>query len=371
MKRKGKIALFVILGVFIILAGVTVGLRFSKLPGPGGQWFVNKRFGELKKKPPLLDPQGGEDVADAEKRKTPKRFALFGRTGPGISGQNPFGAQVETVFPVNTNPVTHERLEDYIKVNGDVVAETTVYVYPDISGKVTSIKVSVGDSVRKDQVVAMIDPSKPGSKYVKSPVKAPIGGTVTGIPVMLGATVSSTVPIVELGSLNRLHVETSIPERFVGKISIGRKAELFFDAYPGKIFSAKVVEMNPALDPVSRSLEIKLEFSDPGRLVKAGMFAEIKLTTEVREKVLAVPSNSVINRGGRQVVFVLGEDSKAVECEVLTGLTVDGMTEIIDGLSAGERVVTMGQTLIEDGVKVRVVNAEGEADKSGSEGGSK
>ena len=371
MKRKGKIALFVILGMVIILAGGIVGLRFLKLPEFGGGLFVKQQFDELEKKPALPDSQGGEEAAGAEKRKTPKGFALFGRTGPSISGQNPFGAQVETVFPVKTYSVTYKRLEDYIKVNGDVVAETKVYVYPDISGKVTSIKVNVGDSVEKGQVVAMVDPSKPGSKYVESPVKAPISGTVTGIPVMLGATVSSTVPIVELGRLNRLHVETSIPERFVGKISIGRRAALSFDAYPGKTFNAKVVEMSPALDPVSRSLMIKLEFSDPERLVKAGMFAEIKLTTEVREKVLTVPSGSVINRSGREVVFILGEDSKAMEREVVTGLTVDGVTEIIKGLAAGEHIVTMGQTLLEDGVKVRVVNAGVGSDKNGSEGGVK
>lgn len=331
MKRKGKIALFAILGVVIILIGAGVGLRLSGFPGTGG-------------------------------RPTGKTSGM---------GQSSFGAREETVTPVNVTTASFSMLEDYIKVNGDVVAETRVYVYPDISGKVTSIMVSVGESMIKDQVVAMIDPSKPGSKYVESPVKAPIAGTVTGIPVMLGATVSSSTPIIELGSLNRLQIETSIPERFVGKIVVGRKAELSFDAYPGKTFNAKVVEMSPALDPVSRSLEIKLEFSDPGRLVKAGMFAKINLTTEVREKVLTVPSDSVISRSGREVVFVLGKNSKAMEREVVTGLTVDGVTEIIKGLSVGESIVTMGQTLLEDGAKVRVVNAEGDPDKSDNEGGGK
>ncbi|MBN2324008.1 MAG: efflux RND transporter periplasmic adaptor subunit [Spirochaetes bacterium] len=348
MKKKGKVALFIILGILVIIAVFGIVLRFAG---------VEPQRGMPKKSVP--SPAQGETAALARTRRL---------TG-GRSGLGPSGARDQAVFPVNVSPAVYRRLENYIKLNGDVAAETTIYVYPDISGKVTDITVRVGEAVKEGQTVAVVDPSKPGSRYAKSPVTASISGIVTAIPVMHGAAVSSSVPIVELGSLERLRVETFVPERFVGKIKVGRSALLSFDAYPGLTFQARVAEMSPALDPVSRSMEIKLEFDDPKRQVKAGMFAEIRLVTEVRSNALTVPADSVINRGGRQVVFVL-EGSNATEREVVSGISVDGMTEIVSGLSVDEMVVIRGQTLLDDGAKVRVVEGgKSSTDGTGQGGG--
>jgi membrane fusion protein (multidrug efflux system) len=362
MKKKGKIALFVILGILVVLAGGGLGLRIAGIKPPGS--LLRGMPGQ--KSPSPAQSEAGS-AADAQKKTPPRVNSAPGR--PTTAGPGSFGNREQAVFPVNVGPAGYRRLEDYIKLNGDVAAETTVYVYPDISGKVTDIKVRVGEQVKEGQTVAVVDPSKPGSRYAESPVTASISGIVTSIAVMRGAAVSTSVPIVELGSLERLRVETSVPERFVGKIKVGRSALLSFDAYPGEIFQARVAEMSPALDPVSRSMDITLEFNDPKRQVKAGMFAEIRLVTEVRSNALTVPADSVINRGGRQVVFVL-EGSNATEREVVTGISVDGMTEIVSGLSVDEMVVIRGQTLLDDGAKVRVVEGErSSADSAGTGGG--
>jgi multidrug efflux pump subunit AcrA (membrane-fusion protein) len=298
--------------------------------------------------------------------------------GPGSTGAavpNPLHPQKQTVYSVTTTEVREQRMENYIKINGDVVAETSVSVYPDIEGKVSRIMVRVGDYVRKDQAVAMVDPSKPGSSYKESPVKATITGTVTDVVADLGQNVSTSVPVVELGSLDTLQVEARVPERFIGSVAVGKRAVLTFEPYPGEQFNARVVEVSPALSASSRTLHVTLEFDDPKNLIKVGMFAGIRLVTEVHEKALAVPSDSIVTRDGERVVFVLdtgdSEENPTVSARsVQTGMSADEMTEIIEGVAPGDIVVTAGQTLLKNGAQVTVVENSDETAAPG-EGGSR
>lgn len=297
------------------------------------------------------------------------------RTGSaGAPGPNSVQQQKQSAFSVSTTEVRERRLEEYIKINGDVKAATSVSVYPEVAGTVSRITVRVGDYVVKDQTVAMVDPSRPGSVYKESPVSATITGTVTEVHVDPGQKISTSVPLVELGNLETLQVEARVPERFVGTVGVGTRAELTFEPYPGARFNARVVEVSPVLSASSRTLRVTLEFEDPKNLVKAGMLAGIRLTTRVREKALAVPSNSIVSRNGESVVFVLDPESPAegirtvAARNVRAGVTVDGMTEILQGLTAGEVVVTAGQTLLEDGAQVTVV-VTGAGMQPGGKGG--
>ncbi|MFW6181691.1 MAG: efflux RND transporter periplasmic adaptor subunit, partial [Spirochaetota bacterium] len=196
-----------------------------------------------------------------------------GQEPAGTAGRNP-GRQ-QSVSSVTVTEVREQRMEGYLQLDGDVAPETSVLVYPDIAGKVSRIMVRAGDYARKGQTLALVDPSRPGRIYKESPVQAPIAGTVTDVLADTGQNVSTGVPLVELGSLDTLQVETRVPERFIGSVAVGTRAELTFEPYPGKRFPARVVEMSPVLSPASRTLRVKLAFEDSGGLVKAGMFAEI------------------------------------------------------------------------------------------------
>lgn len=344
MKKKRR--LFVIPVVLVLIGGAMLVLQF----GCG------------------LRPGSGEN---------PPGRGSQGRAGPGGF---PSSAQEETVFPVRVATAEQGRMESYIKINGDVVAGTRVQVYPDIAGKVSGVPVGIGDYVRKGETVVLVDPSTPGGKYVESPVESTISGTVMDIFVQKGQSVTQGVPVAEIGNLRNLEVETRVPERFASSVRIGGKAELSFESFPEEPFKARVVEISPALDAMSRTLKVTLGFEDPKRIVKAGMFAEVRLVTGVRNDALHVPSGCVVSRGGSEVVFVVDETgwpaaketaagdqrsdsapeagdghSKAVQRAVKTGMSVDGRVEILEGLERGETVVVQGQTLLEDGVQVRVL----------------
>ena len=98
------------------------------------------------------------------------------------------------------------QITDLLEVNGDVIPDSSVDLYADNSGKLSRLYVELGDYVRKGQIIAEVDPSKPGMSYTANPVKAAISGTVTSLPMDIGATVSTQVPLATVGQLQHLQV---------------------------------------------------------------------------------------------------------------------------------------------------------------------
>ena len=154
------------------------------------------------------------------------RFGGGGEAGKGADGSTAGGpgagtAEEQTVFAVSTTEAVLGQIRDYIEVNGDVISKTTVQTFPDTAGKLSRIYVDLGDRVRKDQVIAEVDPSKPGMKYESSPVKAPITGTVTDLPAQEGSTVGPQMSVAQISKMDTLQVRTDIAERFISDMEVG------------------------------------------------------------------------------------------------------------------------------------------------------
>ena len=94
-----------------------------------------------------------------------------------------------------------------------------------------------------------------------------------------------------------------------------------------------------------------------------GMFADVTFHTDVSENTIVVPTEAVLTRGETQYVFVV-ENGAAKYVEVLTGLTGNGVTEVLSGLSAGQQLVTVGQAYLSDGDPVRIVSGDTESVKT-------
>lgn len=263
----------------------------------------------------------------------------------------------ETVFAVNTYVAAAENLDEYLEFGGDVVAASSVDVMPDTSGKIANIRVRVGDYVEKNQILAYVDPSRPGMTYESSPIRAPVAGTITSFPVSVGSMVAPSVSIAKISNTKNLEINISVAERFVSRIEVGQPALLTFDSYPGEVFTAKVAEVNPVLDTTSRSMGVKLVLDPPDDRIKIGMYCRVKLITESKSGVVAIPRESIVNRSGQESVFVV--NGNTVENRPISvGITVDNMVEVVSGLTAGNEVVVSGQTLLDSGSKVNVINRQ-------------
>ena len=285
-----------------------------------------------------------------------------GSQAPGSTGvqggQRTQGGGARNAAIVKAAPVTLGTIANSVVINGDVLARSQVTLYPTVAGRLAEARFRVGDAVRRGDIAAMIDPSRPGEVYSHSPVISTITGTVLQAPVNLGDTLSAQTAVYVIGDLSSLAIETFVPERFTTAVRLGLAAQVSFEAMPGETFRARVDEVSPVLDPASRTQRIRLRFAPPsGRVdprIRAGMFATLSLVTNSRSNVPVIPRAAVINTYGSWIVFTVGPDNLAHRRTVSLGLENDDLVEIAGGLELGELVVTAGQNFLSDNEPVRV-----------------
>ncbi len=284
---------------------------------------------------------------------------LVGCNKPGASKKTSDDAEI--IYAVSAYKTEPGNLDEYLEFGGDVDSVNAVNVMPDMAGKISRILVSVGDMVRKDQTIAYVDASRPGMNYSESPVRAPIAGRVTSIPVTVGATVSQAVNIARIARTEDLEIKVNVAERFISRIKEKQTAVVTFDAYPGVEFKATVFEVSPVLDTSTRTMAIKLRINTPDKRIKAGMYARVRLVTDSVNNAIVVPNAAIVTRDGKPYVFLVRDkknDNKAnVQLQpIVLGISVDNRTEVQKGLEAGDEIIVKGQSLLNDGAKVNVIS---------------
>lgn len=245
-------------------------------------------------------------------------------------------------------------MKESIRLSGDIVASNSVDIFPDVAGKIHSIQVSEGDYVRKGFVVAYIDRNKPGMKFALSPVESPISGTITSVLSNVGAMSSPSIPLFQIGTLDKLEIETYISERDINRVKKGQNAILTTVAYPGEEFSATVNILNPVVNPITRSLKVTLDILNESSLLKAGMFVNIELTTKDKDNALVVSKEILVERNDKHYLWLLLDDKASMK-EVKIGLENEKQAEIIEGIVKGDKVITQGFTYLEEGTTVRAL----------------
>ncbi|MBN2547158.1 MAG: efflux RND transporter periplasmic adaptor subunit [Spirochaetes bacterium] len=267
--------------------------------------------------------------------------------------------QEETKFAVHTIKAVKGEINDYIELNGDVKAKIEVDIYPDAMGKLESFAVNIGQSVYKGQIIAYINPSKPGMDFALSPVKSTISGTVTSLPVKRGATVTLQTAVAKVGRINDLEIITHIAEKFISKIKLGLTAIIKSDSAPDKTYFASVSEMSPVVDPTTRMMEIKLRFTGKHDELRPGIFVEIKIITENKNNIVKIPTECIVNKFGVNYVFVINKtnnnETTVTQQEVKIGIDIDNKAEIVSGLKGDEEIVYRGQSLLENNTKVNIL----------------
>lgn len=264
--------------------------------------------------------------------------------------------ETETVYAVNSMITGLGNLDAYLEFGGDVEAANSVDVLPDTNGRIVRYYVNVGDYVRKDQIIADIDPSRAGMNYSISSVKAPIAGTIIQLPYSVGTMAAPSMSVGKISSTNKLEIKMSVPERFVSRIANNQRAYLSFDAYPSEDFFAKVVEVSPVLDNTTRTMSVKLNMDPPDSRIKVGMYARVKLITDHKKNVITIPYSALVIRQGQVYVFTIDENKIAHQIPVKQGIRVDDKVEILEGITEGTEIIVKGQNLLDEGSKVNVIS---------------
>jgi len=193
-------------------------------------------------------------------------------------------------------------------------------------------------------------------------VLAPFDG-ITGLKQMnVGDYLKDGADMVNIEDLDAVLLDFRLPERFQAKIRAGQKAQLTVDALPGRPFMAVVQAVDPLIEANGRSVGVRGCIDNRQQQLRPGMFARVNAVFGSRENAMVIPEEAIIPQGGRTFVVkvVPGEKPDSLMSErvaVKTGLRLPGKVEILDGLAAGDTVVTAGhQRLQKDGTVVRVVD---------------
>ncbi|MGR5144171.1 efflux RND transporter periplasmic adaptor subunit [Photobacterium sp. DNB23_23_1] len=198
--------------------------------------------------------------------------------------------------------------------------------------------------VDNGQISDIIRRGKP-RQYIA--IKAPSDGVIATLNIRNGAYLSPQQTVISGGSLSDIWVDAEVFERQAHWIKPGTSADMWVDALPGKRWQGRVDYIYPILDPATRTLRVRLKFSNREANLKPNMFANLTLIPQTEESVLVVPEQAVIRSGNMaRVVLALGE-GKYRSVRIKTGRTAAGMIEVIDGLTTDDTVVTSAHFMLD------------------------
>jgi len=190
--------------------------------------------------------------------------------------------------------------------------------------------------------------------YGEHKIYAPLSGFVAARYAERGSLTSTSQPLIRISQEDELKVVCGVTEKDFPEVKKGIKAEVTVDALPGRVFEGVVSVISPTIDPATRTAQIEIRIPNEKYELRSGMFARIKLYLGEREA-LTVPTEAVNKMPGTGSYYVyVVEDNKAVLRNVKVGITQGNLTEIIDGLTEREFVVTRGQNRLYDGAQVSV-----------------
>lgn len=203
--------------------------------------------------------------------------------------------------------------------------------------------------------IAQIEKQPPGAVDKRIVIKAPITGTIVDRQVGPGQYLKPDVPgpLFLIADLSSLWVLGDIYESFLPHIRIGTPVQISFAPFPDKRFPARISFINPTVDPISRTIHVRAVIHNNGRnngILKPEMFARISFGTAVPQSFPAIATSAVITVNNRAVVLVEEGPGRFRRREVVPEREEDGYTLVKSGLNLGERVVTSGVLLLNNGV---------------------
>ncbi len=223
--------------------------------------------------------------------------------------------------------------------------------YADAIERAESLRDAARERLRywdiSDEQIDELDRSKTATRTLKyySPasgsVVAKMGDSFEGMKVDSGMT------LLKLASHKTLWVEGDFYESDVRFLREGQHVTVEVDAYPGRRWSGKLLLFRPALNPQTRTLTALIEVANPDLALRPQMYAEISVQAPGASNAVVVPQQAVLHSGERAVVIVSKGDGLFEPREVELGMSSGDMQQVTAGLSAGERIVTSSQFLID------------------------
>lgn len=317
------------------------------------------------------------------------------------------------VINVEVEPVAPTDFTELIRLTGNVRANRDVVVSATEPGLVSAILVDQGNPVRAGQAVARLDDTQlraqvdeararadlaqetwarykqlfeedqVGSElqYLEARyaaeqsaasltalsarldatiIRAPFGGVLDSRDIELGSMIMPGTPVARVVDLDPVRIRGGVPERYALDVRPGAMATVTFQVLDGEAFEGAITYVGSAVDPEDRTFPVEFTLENPGGLIKPEMVASIEIVRDTRLDVIVVPREVLVRVEDGYVAYVVegppGEDGVARSRSVELGPAQRNRVVVEAGLTAGDRLVVIGQQLIADGDRVRIVN---------------
>ena len=297
-------------------------------------------------------------------------------------------------------------LTDEVAATGSVLAEESVIIKSELSGKITSLNIKEGQAVSKGQLLFSInaDEAQAGirkqeyniklfrnqekrqrtlldKEYIsaqeyetsnnqlltaqadlqalratlaKAYVRAPFAGVLGLSTATVGTYVSPGAEITTLSKVRPVKIDFAVPGRFASNVRVGDVVSVVDEAN-NKNYEAKVYAIDPQIDPVSRTQPVRARFANRNNELRPGAFVRVNLQLGETESALQIPNESVIPEASGYSVYTV-KNNKMVPKKVKIGIRSDKVIQIISGLAVGDSVLRTGILQVKPGDGVLINN---------------
>jgi len=259
--------------------------------------------------------------------------------------------EAQFIYTVKVKPVEYRTIADCINFVGEIKGINEVSVVPKVIGRLVKKIKEEGSFVVKDEVISEIDRDEPVLKYTLYELRSPIEGILAKYFVDVGSLVSQQTPVCIISDISKVKLIFNVAENVVNKIQKTSYVKFNLD---NKTFISKNLQLSNYIDPVSRSMEIRVILDNPDNSFKSGSFVKGELIF-YEKQALVVPSESILNIDDKNILYVVKEDRTVEERELKTGLRYKDYTEVLSGVKQNEKVVYQGGEVLGNGMKVEVI----------------
>jgi membrane fusion protein, copper/silver efflux system len=180
------------------------------------------------------------------------------------------------------------------------------------------------------------------------PLLSPVNGVVLEKPAVEGMRFMPGELLFRIADLSTVWLLADVFEQDIAGVHLGQVVQVRINAYPDRLFNGKVGFIYPTLATETRTVKVRVELPNGEGLLKPGLYGSVTLATqEERDARLAVPDSAVIDSGTRQIVLLKRGDGQFEPRAVKLGLQADGYRQVLEGLEAGDEVVTRANFLID------------------------
>lgn len=201
------------------------------------------------------------------------------------------------------------------------------------------------------------------ARLLQKAIRAPFAGQIGLRKVNLGQYVAAGDPIATLTDLDQLYVNFSVPQQALSQLRIGNAVHLRIDAYPGRVFVARLSAVEPVVGGDTRNVSAQATLANPGHLLRPGLYAAVQIVQPARSGAILLPDTAIqTSASGDSVLVVRGRtplrEGIARSVAIVTGDKVGDRVIIEQGLVPGDVVIPYGQLRVQPGASVRVAQLD-------------